>query len=144
VIILPLEGETRCWDGKLYRFVPLSDVGGESSQIVLLSEIRNELIGIKNILDSNSSPATGYRFQKLTIPANSIKYEITISPPARIMVVTSESPVTINLYDRSGDEIEIRGIDWPFETPVLPKELAIERIYISTTVETVIRILSFG
>lgn len=143
---MPYEGEERCFDGSKYEFVrPQQDASnGIEIDYSVFYEIRDQLRRIGDILDEDRSPNNGYRFQKISIGSNQIKHEIIISPPARILVMTSENPVTVNLYDRGNDDIEIRGIDWPLETPILPKSLSIERIYVTTSVATTLRIFSFG
>lgn len=143
---MPYEGEERCFDGNKYEFVKIAQSVPPEVDIdySVMYGMLEQLTRIGDILDENRSPSTGYRFQKITVSANQIKYEITISPPARILVMTSEDPVTVNLYDRGNDDIEIRGIDWPLETPLLPNSMSIERLYVTTTVETTLRIFSFG
>jgi len=143
---MPYEGEERCFDGNKYEFVKIaSGVPPEGDvDYSLQYGMLEQLTRIGDILEEDRAPSTGYRFQKITVSANQIKYEITISPPARILVMTSENPVTVNLYDRGNDDIDIRGIDWPLETPLLPKAMSIERLYVTTTVETTLRIFSFG
>lgn len=118
---------------------------GEDYVVVLLQQIMQQLVRIGDLIEGDRAPIHGYRFDKITILANQTNFEINVVPAARIMTVLADQPITVRLYDRNSDAIEIRGIDYPLMPPLLPASAAIGKLYITTgAASTIVRILSFG
>lgn len=111
----------------------------------LLAQILYQLQRIATVIEEDRAPSLGYRFDKITVPASQTDWEINLTPPARMLTILADNPVSVRLYERSADAIEIRGIDYPLMPPLLPASMAIRKIFVTTGVnETDVRILLFG
>lgn len=111
----------------------------------VLNQILAQLVRIGNIIEEDRAPRLGYRFDKISVLANQTNFEINLTPPARMMTVHADNPVTVRLHDRAADAIEVRGIDYPLMPPMLPASASVGKLYITTgTSATIVRILSFG
>jgi len=117
------------------------ETGGEPMD---MGTLESKLDKVIDILGSGRING-GYRSVNLTLPPREQKYQVILGLYANQIHIRADQGLTINMNSRSGEDIFIEVLEFPFSLSELPVNTAIHTLYFTTGANTTnIKILAIG
>jgi hypothetical protein len=117
---------------------------GEQPQGEDMGTLESKLDKIIDILGDGSTNG-GYRSVNITLQPREQKYQIMFGLYANQLHIRSDQGLTINLNSKSGEDIFVEVMEFPFSLSELPRNAAVHTIYLTTGANiTNIKILAIG